>query len=135
MAVSLIFFSVLLIFLSVPVTSQLNELFFPGFKDFGKNLTLKGVAEIENNGILRLTNHTSRLQGELEVPKIVGAPDALDGGNNGKDVVDGFDDFMNSFASSSFEKMTSQSFQENSAPYASLSTSPLSLLYGRGETR
>ncbi|KAK4834063.1 hypothetical protein QYF36_016154 [Acer negundo] len=59
------------------------------------------------------------------------APGALDSGNNGKDVVDGFDDFMNSFASFSFEKMTSHSFQENSAPYASLSTSPLSLLHGR----
>ncbi|KAK0584805.1 hypothetical protein LWI29_018911 [Acer saccharum] len=75
------------------------------------------------------------LEGELEVPEIVRAPGALDGGNNGKDVVDGFDDFMNSFASSVFEKMTSRSFQENSAPYASLSTSPLSLLHVRGETR
>ncbi|KAK1563934.1 hypothetical protein Q3G72_035506 [Acer saccharum] len=75
------------------------------------------------------------LEGELEVPEIVGAPGALDGGNNGKHVVDGFDDFMNSFASSSFEKMNSHSFQENSAPYASLSTSPFSLLHGRGETR
>ncbi|KAK4833817.1 hypothetical protein QYF36_011832 [Acer negundo] len=117
MADFLIFFSVL-IFLSIPVTSQLNELFFPGFKDLGKNLTLKGIAEIENNGILRLTNDTSRLQGELEVPKIVGAPGALDGGNNGKDVVDGFDDFVNSFASSSFEKMTFDSFQENSVTCA-----------------
>ncbi|KAK2657813.1 hypothetical protein Ddye_010865 [Dipteronia dyeriana] len=76
------------------------------------------------------------LEGELEVPGIVRAPGALDGGNNGKDVVDGFDDFMNSFASSSFDNMTSHSFQENSATYASLSTSPLSLLlHGRGETR
>ncbi|KAH7553726.1 hypothetical protein ACOSP7_029446 [Xanthoceras sorbifolium] len=59
----LIFFSVL-IFLSIRVSSELNELFFPGFKDLGTNLTLEGVAEIERNGILRLTNETSRLQGQ-----------------------------------------------------------------------
>ncbi|XP_044500919.1 L-type lectin-domain containing receptor kinase S.4-like [Mangifera indica] len=55
--------SSLLFFLSIPLSSQLNELFFPGFKDSTTNLTLTGVAIIEKNGILRLTNDTSRMQG------------------------------------------------------------------------
>ncbi|XVE96917.1 hypothetical protein REPUB_Repub02eG0265200 [Reevesia pubescens] len=46
-------------------SSQPTELFFPGFKELNpNNLTLKGVAEIEKNGILRLTNDTSRLLGQ-----------------------------------------------------------------------
>ncbi|KAH9736057.1 L-type lectin-domain containing receptor kinase S.4 [Citrus sinensis] len=53
-----------LIFLSIPVSSQLDELFFPGFKDLSNNLTLQGIAKIENNGILRLTNDTSRKMGQ-----------------------------------------------------------------------
>lgn len=53
-----------LLVLSIPVSSQVSELFFPGFKDVGTNLTLKGIAEIEKNlGILKLTNDTSRLMG------------------------------------------------------------------------
>ncbi|XWS43749.1 hypothetical protein CRYUN_Cryun16bG0130600 [Craigia yunnanensis] len=45
-------------------SSQTTELFFPGFKDSNpNNLTLTGVAQIEKNGILRLTNDTSRLVG------------------------------------------------------------------------
>ncbi|XWS59853.1 hypothetical protein CRYUN_Cryun08bG0157600 [Craigia yunnanensis] len=45
-------------------SSQPTQLFFPGFKDSNpNNLTLTGVAEIEKNGILRLTNDTSRLLG------------------------------------------------------------------------
>ncbi|MFQ6669242.1 hypothetical protein Gotur_034569 [Gossypium turneri] len=40
-------------------------LFFPGFKspNLSTNLTLTGSAEIQANGILKLTNDTSRLQG------------------------------------------------------------------------
>ncbi|KAH9672430.1 L-type lectin-domain containing receptor kinase S.4 [Citrus sinensis] len=53
-----------LIFLSIPVSSQLDELFFPGFKDLSNNLTLQGIAKIENNGILQLTNDTSRKMGQ-----------------------------------------------------------------------
>ncbi|KAK8713883.1 hypothetical protein V6N13_149089 [Hibiscus sabdariffa] len=45
-------------------SSQPTELFFPGFKGLNpNNLTLTGVAEIDQHGILRLTNDTSRLQG------------------------------------------------------------------------
>ncbi|XP_044472363.1 L-type lectin-domain containing receptor kinase S.4-like isoform X2 [Mangifera indica] len=58
-----IFFSVLLCF-STLVSSQLNELLFPGFKDFSTNIILRQDAIIEKNGILRLTNDTSRIQGQ-----------------------------------------------------------------------
>ncbi|KAF5471638.1 hypothetical protein F2P56_008415 [Juglans regia] len=51
------------IFLSIPVSSQITELFFPGFSDVGTNITLNGIAEIEKTGILKLTNDTSRLMG------------------------------------------------------------------------
>ncbi|GAA0162723.1 hypothetical protein LIER_18753 [Lithospermum erythrorhizon] len=43
--------------------SQLDEFIFTGFKNPKTNLTLSGVAEISQNGILQLTNETSRLQG------------------------------------------------------------------------
>ncbi|XP_031275910.1 L-type lectin-domain containing receptor kinase S.4-like [Pistacia vera] len=63
MASSFLHLFSLLLFLFIPVSSQLNELFFPGFKDSTTNITLSGVASFEKNGILRLTNETSRLQG------------------------------------------------------------------------
>ncbi|KDP35677.1 hypothetical protein JCGZ_09115 [Jatropha curcas] len=59
-------FSVLIFFLIliIPVSCQLNEVFFSGFKDINKdNLTLTGGAEITEDGILRLTNETSRIMG------------------------------------------------------------------------
>ncbi|KAI5325683.1 hypothetical protein L3X38_034757 [Prunus dulcis] len=55
--------SLLLLFLCFPASSQVSELFYPGFKDVAANLTLTGVAEIEKIGILKLTNDTSRLMG------------------------------------------------------------------------
>lgn len=58
-----------LIFLSViPVSSQLNEFLYSGFKDAATNITLSGVSEIQKNGILRLTNETSRLLGHAFYP-------------------------------------------------------------------
>ncbi|KAJ0079835.1 hypothetical protein Patl1_22985 [Pistacia atlantica] len=63
MANFLIFFSALL-FLSTPVSSQLNELFFPGFKDLSTDITLRREAKIKKSGILCLTNYTSRVQGQ-----------------------------------------------------------------------
>lgn len=58
-----------LIFLSIiPVSSQLNEFLYSGFKDAATNLTLSGVSEIQKNGILRLTNETSRLLGHAFYP-------------------------------------------------------------------
>ncbi|XP_044472382.1 L-type lectin-domain containing receptor kinase S.4-like [Mangifera indica] len=60
----LIFFSSLL-FLSTLVSSQFNELFFPGFKELSTNITLRRDAKIEKNGILRLTDYTSNnIQGQ-----------------------------------------------------------------------
>ena len=59
----------LLLFILIPVSvAQLDELLFSGFKDAGPNLTLNGIAEIEENGILRLTNETSRLMGHAFYP-------------------------------------------------------------------
>lgn len=52
------------VFLLIPVSSQIDRLLFAGFKDVGaSNLTLSGIAQIEKNGILKLTNETSRLIG------------------------------------------------------------------------
>lgn len=59
------FFSVFLfVFIPHKASSQLDGIFFPGFKDSAPNITLSGVAEIEKSGILRLTNETSRLLGQ-----------------------------------------------------------------------
>ncbi|XAR68923.1 Non-specific serine/threonine protein kinase [Bertholletia excelsa] len=52
-----------LILCSIPVSSQLAEFVFNGFSEVGTNISLAGVAEIEKNGVLRLTNETSRLMG------------------------------------------------------------------------
>lgn len=58
-----------LIFLSIiPVSSQLNEFLYSGFKDAATNITLSGASEIQKNGILRLTNETSRLLGHAFYP-------------------------------------------------------------------
>ncbi|EXB65273.1 L-type lectin-domain containing receptor kinase S.4 [Morus notabilis] len=51
------------LFYSYPVKSDSGELFFVGFKDARENLSLNGVAEIQQNGILRLTNDTLRVLG------------------------------------------------------------------------
>uniref|UniRef100_A0A5B6YVM8 non-specific serine/threonine protein kinase n=1 Tax=Davidia involucrata TaxID=16924 RepID=A0A5B6YVM8_DAVIN len=56
-----LFFS--FIFLSIPASSQLDQFFYSGFNGFNTNMSLNGVAEIEKNGILRLTNESSRLLG------------------------------------------------------------------------
>ncbi|RHN46177.1 putative protein kinase RLK-Pelle-L-LEC family [Medicago truncatula] len=59
-----------LLFFFVPVLSQVDQLLYTGFKDVGpKNLTLNGIAEIEKNGIIRLTNETSRLLGHAFYPQ------------------------------------------------------------------
>ncbi|KAJ6325213.1 hypothetical protein OIU76_012323 [Salix suchowensis] len=52
-----------LLFLTNPVFSQLDELYFPGFNRVTSNMSLNGVAVIEKNGILRLTNNTQRTVG------------------------------------------------------------------------
>jgi serine/threonine protein kinase len=53
-----------MLLLFVPVLSQVDQLMYAGFKDVDpNNLTLNGIAEIEKNGIIRLTNETSKLMG------------------------------------------------------------------------
>ncbi|KAJ4835285.1 hypothetical protein Tsubulata_002805 [Turnera subulata] len=58
-----LFSAFLIFFSSTQVSCQPDEIFYSGFKDVGTNITLSGVAEIEKNGIIRLTNDTSRLLG------------------------------------------------------------------------
>ncbi|KAL5549855.1 hypothetical protein UlMin_000031 [Ulmus minor] len=54
---------VILILFATPALSQTTDLFYSGFQNVGNNLSLSGVAEFQKNGILRLTNDTSRLIG------------------------------------------------------------------------
>ncbi|KAJ6968697.1 hypothetical protein NC653_036621 [Populus alba x Populus x berolinensis] len=75
------------------------------------------------------------LDEEVGIPQNLRDPNGAYEGVKGTSEV--FDDFAHSFASSSFDKMSTCSFMENGgggASFASLSTSPLSLLRGRGET-
>ncbi|XP_010691022.2 L-type lectin-domain containing receptor kinase S.4 [Beta vulgaris subsp. vulgaris] len=62
------FFWVFLILLQNPYLSKSQDLFFNGFNHGGTNLTLNGIAMILNNGILKLTNDTSRLLGHAFYP-------------------------------------------------------------------
>ncbi|XP_052172086.1 L-type lectin-domain containing receptor kinase S.4-like [Diospyros lotus] len=55
------FFSLALLYIAV--SAQLDEFSFTGFKDSGGNISLTESAEVESNGVLRLTNETSRLMG------------------------------------------------------------------------
>ncbi|WJX76437.1 hypothetical protein P8452_59856 [Trifolium repens] len=64
MQINLQFLASVLVLLFVPVLSQLDQFMYAGFKNVGhNNLTLDGIAVIEKNGIIRLTNETSRLIG------------------------------------------------------------------------
>ncbi|KAH7678141.1 Non-specific serine/threonine protein kinase protein [Dioscorea alata] len=66
----------LLLLLLLPISSsQQTEFFYAGFSNSSDassntntNISLNGVAEIEDNGILRLTNETSRLIGRAFYP-------------------------------------------------------------------
>lgn len=74
------------------------------------------------------------LEGEANISDDLRCPSEF---NGGKGHMEGFDDFVHTFASSSFGKMDSFSSTMNrnrSVSFASLSASPLSLLQGRGET-
>ncbi|XP_059459160.1 L-type lectin-domain containing receptor kinase S.4-like [Corylus avellana] len=63
MAERLLLFWVFLVF-SNGAKSQLDELFFKGFKGgAASNISLNGASEIEDSGILRLTNETQRVLG------------------------------------------------------------------------
>ncbi|KAA8539486.1 hypothetical protein F0562_026178 [Nyssa sinensis] len=50
------------------ILSQADEFVYNGFKGVGNNISLNGAAEIENNGFLKLTNHTVRLLGHAFYP-------------------------------------------------------------------
>ncbi|XP_050212238.1 L-type lectin-domain containing receptor kinase S.4 [Mercurialis annua] len=58
------FYFLLMIFsLTNPVFSQLEEIFSEGFNEAKKNMSVYDGAEVEENGILKLTNNTARLKG------------------------------------------------------------------------
>lgn len=63
MAQKSIFFLVLLLVFSDHVFSQLDQFIFNGFHDAGNKLSLTGAADIANDGLLCLTNTTSRVSG------------------------------------------------------------------------
>ncbi|KAL8039346.1 hypothetical protein ABFX02_10G030400 [Erythranthe guttata] len=63
MAIYLVLFFFSLTLLSSQASSQTDEFTYSGFSDPKTNLTLNGVALIDNDGILRLTNETSRQLG------------------------------------------------------------------------
>ncbi|KAF5467335.1 hypothetical protein F2P56_017166 [Juglans regia] len=55
--------------LSTPARSQLDEFFFNGFKGADSNMSLNGASEIQDNGILRLTNESQRVLGHAFYPR------------------------------------------------------------------
>ncbi|KAH1086740.1 hypothetical protein GYH30_018305, partial [Glycine max] len=59
----------LLVLLLIPVSCQVDQVLYSGFKDVGaSNLTMNGVTTIERNGILKLTNESSRSIGHAFYP-------------------------------------------------------------------
>ncbi|KAL2250490.1 UNVERIFIED_CONTAM: L-type lectin-domain containing receptor kinase S.4 [Sesamum indicum] len=73
----------------------------------------------------------SYLEGEVEIPEVLRAPGAC--GDE-----EGFEDYLHSYASSSFEKTSSYTVMTNGdvdRSFASISTSPLTLLRSVGEAR
>lgn len=63
MAKKLFLSFLVLIFLPSLLLSQSVEFLHAGFKDAGTNVTLNGAAEIEDSGIVKLTNDTEKLLG------------------------------------------------------------------------
>ncbi|XP_057484061.1 L-type lectin-domain containing receptor kinase S.4 [Actinidia eriantha] len=69
MAIALNFLWVFVFLFANSVLSQLDEFVYNGFKGLSSaNISLSGVAEIESNGILKLTNDTPRLLGHAFHP-------------------------------------------------------------------
>nr|DAD26496.1 TPA_asm: hypothetical protein HUJ06_027964 [Nelumbo nucifera] len=66
-------------FLWNPVFSQFDEIFYGGFGGVGTNISLNGVARIQNGGILQLTNQTSRLVGHAFYPSPLRFKNSTDG--------------------------------------------------------
>lgn len=68
-----------LLFVSLPVQSQFDNFTFTGFHRLNNSLSLNGVAEIQKNGILQLTNDTSRLLGHAFYSFPVRLKDSING--------------------------------------------------------
>lgn len=68
-----------------PVLSQLNEFVYNGFKTPNNNgndnnsISLNGVAEIQHNGLLKLTNDTTRIIGHAFYPNPIQFINSTDG--------------------------------------------------------
>ncbi|KAL3839493.1 hypothetical protein ACJIZ3_024084 [Penstemon smallii] len=56
------------IFFSILASSQLDEFTYTGFNHPNTNISLNGNAQINKNGVLQLTNETSRLKGHAFYP-------------------------------------------------------------------
>ena len=79
MAERLLLFWVFLVF-SNGAKSQLDELFFKGFKGgAASNISLNGASEIEDSGILRLTNETQRVLGHAFYSRPIQFKNSTDG--------------------------------------------------------
>lgn len=75
------------------------------------------------------------LEGEVGIPEVVRPPGGYEVGKGGEE---GFDDYLNSFASSSFDKGSTHSYGTHvdvDLSFATVSTSPLPLIYKRGDAR
>jgi hypothetical protein len=79
MADRLLLFWVFLVF-SNGAKSQLDELFFKGFNGgAASNISLNGASEIEDSGILRLTNETQRVLGHAFYSRPIQFKNSTDG--------------------------------------------------------
>ncbi|XP_043703038.1 L-type lectin-domain containing receptor kinase S.4 [Telopea speciosissima] len=76
MAKTLAFFFWVFVTLCNPVLSQFDNFIYSGFRG---NLSLNGVAEIERNGVLRLTNDITRLIGHAFYPSALQFKNSTDG--------------------------------------------------------
>ncbi|KAF4373000.1 hypothetical protein F8388_011027 [Cannabis sativa] len=71
----------------VSASSQFTDLFYPGFKEVARttttattnNLTLTGVAQIQKNGILKLTNDSRRLIGHAVTSSMIRLKNSTNG--------------------------------------------------------
>lgn len=66
-------------FLAIPASSQNDEFMYNGFNDPKMNISLNGVSQIHENGLLQLTNDTSRLIGHAFFPTQLRFKKSVDG--------------------------------------------------------
>ncbi|GAB4827491.1 L-type lectin-domain containing receptor kinase S.4 [Ancistrocladus abbreviatus] len=67
----ILLFWVFFLFFTNPFLCQCQELYFNGFKDAANNMSLNGIAEIQSDGLLRLTNISSRFFGHAFYPSLI----------------------------------------------------------------